>query len=364
MSKTILVELSDALADAAELAGQSTVLVNARRRMPASGIVFAPDLVLTAEHVVEKDEDITVVLADGTEVPAKVAGRDAGSDLAVLKLERAAGTVAEVTKSPARLGQIALALARPSREGIEASLGTVSAIGGPLVNLLLCGMFLPAVLAGGRAAQAMNPLTLPVTPEQFAAASVTYQLPILALWLNWLLLAINLLPVYPLDGGQVLRSWLVSRFGATMAGEAAVRVAFVAGGVLALVALLVFKHVILMAIAFLILLLALQESFHLQSSESFDDSFMGYDFSQGYTSLERSDRKKPERQSGLLARWLEMRRAEKQRRLDRQREQVDQQLDGILAKVHECGLGALTPAERRLLKRASERFRSKDQDPT
>jgi len=132
MSKTVLVELSDALADAAELAGKSTVLVNARRRMPASGVIFAPDLVLTAEHVIEKDEDITVVIADGGEVPAKVAGRDAGSDLAVLKLERAAGTVAEVTKSPARLGQIALALARPSREGIEASLGTVSAIGGPV----------------------------------------------------------------------------------------------------------------------------------------------------------------------------------------------------------------------------------------
>jgi S1-C subfamily serine protease len=88
--------------------------------------------VLTAEHVVEKDEDISVVLADGSEIPAKVAGRDAGTDLAVLKLERAAGTVAEVTKSPARLGQLALALARPSRDGIEASLGTVSAIAGPV----------------------------------------------------------------------------------------------------------------------------------------------------------------------------------------------------------------------------------------
>lgn len=132
MSKTVLVELSDALADAAELAGKSTVLVNARRRIPASGIMYAADLVLTAEHVIEKDEDISVVLADGAEIAAKVAGRDAGTDLAVLKLDRAAGTVAEITKTPARLGQIALALARPSRDGIEASLGTVSAIGGPV----------------------------------------------------------------------------------------------------------------------------------------------------------------------------------------------------------------------------------------
>ena len=132
MSKTMLVELSDALADAAETAGRSTVLVNARRRMPASGIVFSGDFVLTAEHVLEKEEDITIVLADGNEVHAKVAGRDADSDLAVLKLERAAETVAEVSKNPARLGQFALALARPSRDGIEASLGAVSAIGGPV----------------------------------------------------------------------------------------------------------------------------------------------------------------------------------------------------------------------------------------
>ena len=132
MSKNILVELSDALADAAEIVGKSTVLVNGRRRMPASGIAYATDLVLTAEHVLEQNEDITVILPDGTETSAKVAGRDAGSDLAVLKLERDAGSVAEITKSPARLGQIALVLARPSPDGIEASLGTVSAIGGPI----------------------------------------------------------------------------------------------------------------------------------------------------------------------------------------------------------------------------------------
>src|SRR5690349_8827142 len=132
MSNNVLVELSDALADAAEKAGAATVLVNARRRMPASGIVYAADLILTADHIIEREEGIKVVLADGAEVSASVAGRDAGSDLAVLKLERPVGTVAEATKSPARLGQIALVLGRPSPNGIEASLGTVSAIGGPI----------------------------------------------------------------------------------------------------------------------------------------------------------------------------------------------------------------------------------------
>jgi S1-C subfamily serine protease len=128
----LLVELSNALADAANQAGESTVLVNARRRIPASGVAFSKDLILTANHVVERDDDINIALPDGTEIPATVAGRDRGSDLALLKLESAAATPAEMKKSPARIGQIVLALGRPSADGIQASLGTVSAITGPL----------------------------------------------------------------------------------------------------------------------------------------------------------------------------------------------------------------------------------------
>lgn len=132
MTQNVLVELSEALADAAERAGNATVLVNARQRMPASGVLYASDLVLTADHVVEREDDIKILLADGVEISAKVTGRDAGTDLAILRLERAAGAAAELTGSPARLGQIALVLGRPSPDGIEASLGTVSAIGGPI----------------------------------------------------------------------------------------------------------------------------------------------------------------------------------------------------------------------------------------
>lgn len=134
-----LLELSNAMAAAAEKAGKSTVLVNARRRLPASGIAIAADLILTADHVVERDEEITVTLADGSEIPAKVAGRDPGSDLAVLRLDTALDSVqgkaaaAPAEKAPeAKVGQIVLALGRPSLEGIESSLGTLSAISGPV----------------------------------------------------------------------------------------------------------------------------------------------------------------------------------------------------------------------------------------
>ncbi len=126
-----LLDLSNAMSAATEKAGRSIVLVNARRRLPASGIAFSADLILTADHVVQRDEDITVVLPDGSEVPAKVAGRDPGSDLALLRLEKPLATPAEKAET-AKVGQIVLALGRPSSDGVEASLGTVSAISGPV----------------------------------------------------------------------------------------------------------------------------------------------------------------------------------------------------------------------------------------
>jgi S1-C subfamily serine protease len=132
MAKNTLQEFSEALAEAADRAGKSTVLVDARRRMPASGIAYAGDLILTADHVIEKEDDLKVTLPDGTSLAARLAGRDPGSDLAVLKLDSTSASPAEMTKTPARVGQLVLALGRPTMNGIEASLGTVSAINGPV----------------------------------------------------------------------------------------------------------------------------------------------------------------------------------------------------------------------------------------
>lgn len=132
MSKNIFTELSNAMADAVEQAGKFTVLVDARRRFPASGILFAKDMILTADHVLERDEDIKVLFGDGMEFTARLAGRDPGTDLAVLKLDSASAAPAEVATTPARVGQFVMAIGRPSKNGIEASFGTINAIGGPV----------------------------------------------------------------------------------------------------------------------------------------------------------------------------------------------------------------------------------------
>jgi S1-C subfamily serine protease len=127
-----LVGFSETLADAVETAAASTVLVDARRRFPASGIAFAADLVLTADHVVERDEDIRILLPDGSQSAAVVAGRDPGSDLAVLRLPQGNLRPAQPAAQPARIGQLVLALGRPSADGVQASLGVISALNGPV----------------------------------------------------------------------------------------------------------------------------------------------------------------------------------------------------------------------------------------
>ena len=126
-----LTDFSNILSSAAEKGGASTILVDARKRYPASGIAYAEDLVITADHVVTRDDDsIKVGLPDGKSLKATVAGRDPGSDLAVLRLAEKALTPGK-TSEDVKVGQLVLAVGRPSDAGIQASWGIVTAIAGP-----------------------------------------------------------------------------------------------------------------------------------------------------------------------------------------------------------------------------------------
>lgn len=122
--------LSNSLADVVQTAGASIVMVDARPRFPSSGVVTKAGFVLTASHTVQEDE-IKVTLPEGDELTAELLGRDPHSDLALLKLSASKGAAATTKENP-QVGQLALALGRPSAEGLQASLGIVSAVGGPL----------------------------------------------------------------------------------------------------------------------------------------------------------------------------------------------------------------------------------------
>jgi S1-C subfamily serine protease len=125
-----LTDFSNGLSSAVEKGGASTVTVDARKRYPASGIAYAADLVLTADHVVTREDDIKVLLPDGKSLAGTIAGRDPGSDLALLRLAEKALTAAK-TSDDVKVGQLVLALGRPNSEGMQASWGIVTSISGP-----------------------------------------------------------------------------------------------------------------------------------------------------------------------------------------------------------------------------------------
>ena len=125
--------LSDGMADAVANVAAAVVRVNGRRRRAGSGVVIAQDTVLTASHVLEREEDLSVETADGRTLSARFAGRDHSSDLAVLKVEGLDTEPATPVEGDARVGQISLAVGSHSRgEGPRATLGVVSAVGGPV----------------------------------------------------------------------------------------------------------------------------------------------------------------------------------------------------------------------------------------
>jgi S1-C subfamily serine protease len=126
-----LPDVSEAFADAAERAARSTLLIDARARFPATGILWQPGVVVTANHVVERDDNIRVGLPSGEDIEATLAGRDMGSDVAVLRI--ADDTVAPAARpaTEPRVGHLVLGLGRPAHGGHMASLGAISAVGGP-----------------------------------------------------------------------------------------------------------------------------------------------------------------------------------------------------------------------------------------
>jgi S1-C subfamily serine protease len=132
-----LAAFSDDLAAIVAKAARSVVTVAARPRQSASGILWRTDnetIVLTADHVVEREDDITVRFPDGREVKAQLIGRDPSSDLAALRLPSAdlgADAAPAELSDGLRVGNLVLAVGRPTTGGPRVSFGAVSTIDGP-----------------------------------------------------------------------------------------------------------------------------------------------------------------------------------------------------------------------------------------
>jgi S1-C subfamily serine protease len=125
-----LLQFSDDLARAVETGSQSLVAVHGRPHVPSSGILWRESVVVTTSHTLKRDQDITITLPDGRTVAVTLAGRDRGTDLAVLRVSEKVSAPDVAAGASLKPGNLVLALGRRSENGVTVGMGVVSAVAG------------------------------------------------------------------------------------------------------------------------------------------------------------------------------------------------------------------------------------------
>ncbi|RUL88650.1 site-2 protease family protein [Tautonia sociabilis] len=186
-------------------------------------------------------------------------------------------------------------------------------------------------------------------------------------YLNWVLFLANLIPALPLDGGRALRAylagpsltstkdgliapWMARSFAVLLAITGVIRILFFspsAGG---------FE---LLSLAILIEVMVRHETRMLEDGGYYEDNLFGYDFSEGYTSLEGSGPKVRPYRENALARWRRRRSEARRQRQSAKEAAEERRMDEILAKIHASGRDSLSPEEQRFLTRVSTKYRKR-----
>ena len=131
MSNSLLA-FSKELVAAVRKHSSAVVAVQGGRRFPSSGVIWRPGVIVTAEHTLRADEDVSVVVDGGKTFTARLAGRDPGTDIAVLKLESdAAQAIQRDGESTVEPGALVLTVGRSANAGPVASMGIIGAVSGP-----------------------------------------------------------------------------------------------------------------------------------------------------------------------------------------------------------------------------------------
>jgi stage IV sporulation protein FB len=248
----------------------------------------------------------------------------------------------------------------------------VVAAGGPLVNIVLCLM---SGLAVYFAFDHLPPFSPWWYPYRLAAESVAVKVwtwndilipesNVVAIvlmrffYVNWILTLFNLVLVgFPFDSGRMLQAALWPRMGHYQATKIAIYAGFVVMIILGLLSI-VYAEPLMICLGIFIAIACVQEMMALEAAH--EDSLFGYDFSQGYTSLEKDEPPPPRRKKqNFIQRWLAQRAAKKHQQEQEQREADDIRMDELLEKIQKFGKQSLTDEEQRFLKRVADRYKNK-----
>jgi len=179
-------------------------------------------------------------------------------------------------------------------------------------------------------------------------------------WISWFLFLLNVLvPGFPLDGGRLFQCavwwWQSDYRQGTILAVYAGFVSAIVFGIYGIAG----KEVLGLGLALFIFITCQQQMLLLEHGG--EDALLGYDFSQGYTSLERDQPapRRRRRRPNFWQRWWQRRAARKLQRQQEQRQAEERRMDELLAKVQQNGLQSLSEEERRFLKRVSDKYRNR-----
>jgi stage IV sporulation protein FB len=239
----------------------------------------------------------------------------------------------------------------------------IMVLAGPLVNLGLVLLVLPILVL---ARIGLTPLASLLEPAELLQGEWWVVLLKLTFWINGMLLVANLLPAFPFDGARLLRTMLWPTLDYRSAGQVAVRTSKLTAVGICILAWLVRDSLLadvlptwvpLALVAIWIYGSAQQEALRLDESD-WDEELFNYDFSQGYTSLERNF-ETPRRAGSSVRRWLQQRSELRRRKRQAREMDEERQVDAILIRLHESGMQGLSAKERALLNRVSARYRNR-----
>ena len=163
---------------------------------------------------------------------------------------------------------------------------------------------------------------------------------------------------HPFDSGRMLQAALWPRLGHYQSSKVAIYAGFVVAVVIGICSI-VYSEPLLAFLTVFTFISCAQEWMALESAQ--EESLFGYDFSQGYTSLEKDEPPappKPKKQN-FFQRWLAQRAARKLQQELEQREADDRRMDELLDKIQKFGKKSLTDEEQRFLKRVADRYKNK-----
>jgi stage IV sporulation protein FB len=250
----------------------------------------------------------------------------------------------------------------------------ITAAAGPAVNILLAGLcvLLLAFTTDASYQPPWNPLYFPLRFDNSGAihlwtwggqaeATVHHVWPIVLarmFWVNWALSLFNLVLVcFPMDSGRMLQSALWPSLGYRQATLIVIYSGFVFTVVVGLFAI-IYEEFLALCLALFIYVSCRAQLFVLETGG--EEGLFGYDFSQGYTSLERDQPLVTTKRASWWKRWRDCRAANKLKREMESRAADERRLDELLEKVQRLGMSALTDEERRFMKRVSDRYRNRN----